>query len=132
MIKCPIVTRKRIGMMMSYECFRITAAPIFALPPMLEITELLPSYFESAEFRSLSNKVHRNWPDPNREISGMDRAVAEIVEALDGKNPFPYSGIEGLRTLEAIVAFHASHARNAAWTELPLAGADRDILVNSG
>ena len=73
-----------------------------------------------------------HWPDPNRAISGMDRAVAEIVDALDGKNPFPYPGVEGLRTLEAIVAFHASHARNAAWTELPLAGADRDIVVNSG
>jgi predicted dehydrogenase len=73
-----------------------------------------------------------HWPDQRHEVSGMDRAVAEIVDALDDKTPFPYPGVEGLRTLEAIVAFHASHARNAAWTELPLAGADRDIEVNSG
>ena len=73
-----------------------------------------------------------HWPDPNLENSGMDRAIAEIVDALDGNIAFPYPGVEGLRTLEAIVAFHASHARNAAWTELPLTGADRDIVVNSG
>lgn len=73
-----------------------------------------------------------HWPDQSHQGTGMDRAVAEIVDELDDKTPFPYPGVEGLRTLEVIVAFHASHARNAAWTELPLTGADRAIEVNSG
>ena len=30
------------------------------------------------------------------------------------------------------VGFHASHARNAAWTELPLSGSDREREVLSG
>jgi hypothetical protein len=34
--------------------------------------------------------------------------------------------------VEAIVGFHASHARNAAWTELPLTGADREYEILSG
>ena len=37
-----------------------------------------------------------------------------------------------LPRLEAIVAFHASHRRNAAWTELPLKGEDREIEVQTG
>ena len=34
-------------------------------------------------------------------------------------------------TLEAVVGFHVSHARNAAWVELPLLGVDRDREVLS-
>ena len=47
----------------------------------------------------------------------------------------PTSTTTRLRTvqvLEAIAAFHASHAKNSAWVELPLTGADREIVVNSG
>ena len=66
------------------------------------------------------------------EVGSMDLAVAEIAAALDGGSPFPYPAENAVRTLEAIVAFHASHARNAASVELPLQGADREIEVLSG
>ena len=52
----------------------------------------------------------------------MDRAVSEIVEWLDDGTEFPYPASEAVDTLEAIVGFHASHARNAAWTEFPAVG----------
>ena len=64
--------------------------------------------------------------------SGMNRATSEIVDYLDGDTAFPYDVGEAVRTLEVIVAFHASHARDGAWTQLPLTGADREITVNSG
>jgi len=72
-----------------------------------------------------------HWPTPEDETS-MDRAVAQIVAWLGGARPFSCSPEEAVRTLETIVAFHASHARNAAWTELPLRGAEREIAVMSG
>ncbi len=71
-----------------------------------------------------------HWPT-SQEGSSMDRAVGDIVDWLDGA-PFPYDAEEAVHTLEAIVAFHASHARQAAWTELPLQGGDRELVVNSG
>ncbi len=64
--------------------------------------------------------------------SGMDRAVAEIVNWLDGEGPFSYDAREAVRTLEAIVAFHASHRAGGAWVELPLRGDHRDIVLHSG
>ena len=73
-----------------------------------------------------------HWGSTNDGVSGMDRAVAEIVTWLDDGSEFPYPASEAINTLEAIVGFHASHARNAAWTELPLSGADRDREVLSG
>jgi predicted dehydrogenase len=71
-----------------------------------------------------------HWPNID-EGSSMDRAVCEIVDWLDGK-PFPYEAQEAVHTLAAIVAFHASDARNGAWVDLPLQGADREIEVHSG
>ena len=71
------------------------------------------------------------WPAPQGS-SSMDRAVGEIVDWLDGGAPFPYAASEAVRTLEAIVGFHVSHARNAAWVELPLTGRDREHEVLSG
>ncbi len=73
-----------------------------------------------------------HWDSANGGVSGMDRAVSEIVTWLDDGSEFPYPASEAFDTLEAIVGFHASHARNAAWTELPLSGADRDREVLSG
>ncbi len=64
--------------------------------------------------------------------SSMDQAVREIVDWLDNGTPVCCSADESLRTLEVIVACHASHARQAAWVELPLTGADRDREVRSG
>ena len=72
----------------------------------------------------------QHWP-ASQEGTSMGRAVGEIVDWLDGR-PFPYAAEEAVHTLEAIVAFHASHARRAAWTELPLQGSDRELVVNSG
>lgn len=72
------------------------------------------------------------WPNQRAQSTSMDVAVAEMVGWLDGNNPFPYSAHDALRTLEAIVAFHASHACNAAWIELPLRGEDRQREVRSG
>ncbi len=55
----------------------------------------------------------------------MDRAVGEMVDSLDGKASFPYPAMHAVRTLEAIIAFHASHSRNGEWVELPLKDGDR-------
>ena len=75
---------------------------------------------------------HEYWDAANDGVTGMDRAVSEIVEWLDGGTEFPYPAAEAVATLEAIVGFHASHARNAGWTELPLLGSDREHEVRSG
>jgi predicted dehydrogenase len=72
------------------------------------------------------------WPSRRAEATSMDRAVTEIVAWLDGDRPFPYPAQEAARVLEAIVGFHASHARNGAWVELPLPGEDREREVRSG
>ena len=73
-----------------------------------------------------------HWDAANDGVTGMDRAVSEIVEWLDGGTEFPYPASEAVDTLEAIVGFHASHAHNAGWTELPLLGSDREHEVRSG
>jgi predicted dehydrogenase len=70
-----------------------------------------------------------HWPSTRAEATAMDRAIAEIVAWLDDGGSFSSPAEGALRTLEVIVAFHASHARNAAWTELPLTGADREREV---
>lgn len=72
-----------------------------------------------------------HWPSPDNETS-MDRAVAEIVAWLDGGTSFPCQADDAVHVLETVIAFHASHSRDAAWTELPLAGADRLREVRSG
>ena len=73
-----------------------------------------------------------HWHSATDGVSGMDRAVSEIVAWLDGGTAFPYPASEAVDTLEAIVGFHASHARNAAWTKLPLSASDREREVLSG
>ena len=72
------------------------------------------------------------WLLASDDVSGMDRATSEIVEWLDNSAPFPYDPEEAVHTLEAIVAFHVSHNKNAAWIDLPLSGVDREIEVYSG
>lgn len=76
-----------------------------------------------------------HWPSLRSEATSMDRAVKHIVdwlEAGDAAAPFVHTPQESIDVLEVIAAFHASHQRQAAWVELPLKGADRDILINSG
>ena len=71
-------------------------------------------------------------PTPAAEYgSSMDQAVREIVAWLDDETPVCCSAEASLRTLEVVIACHASHARQAAWTELPLTGADREREVRS-
>ncbi len=73
-----------------------------------------------------------HWPSAVEEISSMDRGVEEIVAWLEGGGAFSYPAAESLHAFEIAVGFHASHGRNSAWVELPLAGADREIVVYSG
>ena len=70
------------------------------------------------------------WPRPDGYQ--MDRIVSEIIAWMDEGTPFPFSAKENVAVLEAIVGIHASHARSAAWTDLPLEGKDREIEVLSG
>ncbi|MCH2126186.1 MAG: Gfo/Idh/MocA family oxidoreductase [Pirellulaceae bacterium] len=70
--------------------------------------------------------------DPPAGESSMDRAMNEIVDCLDGKTTFADPAINSVHTLEVIVACHASHAVNSSWVVLPLSGADREIVVQSG
>ena len=85
----------------------------------------------SIELQFWNGRIDHWNPPPGPETS-MDRAMAEIVEWLDGEAAFPDSAVNSLHALEIIVACHASHQRNAAWTPLPLAGADREIEVRCG
>jgi predicted dehydrogenase len=70
-----------------------------------------------------------------REESGftpMDQAVVEIVAWLDDGKPFGVSAEESLEVLEVIVGFHISDRQNAAWTQLPLSGKDRELEIRIG
>ena len=73
-----------------------------------------------------------HWTNDDQVGTGMDVAVREIVDWLDGESDFDYDPTETVQVLEAIAAFHASHAKSSAWVALPLTGADREIVVNSG
>ncbi|HVW37868.1 MAG TPA: Gfo/Idh/MocA family oxidoreductase [Pirellulales bacterium] len=81
------------------------------------------------EFWDEHNEV---WPNVGGPETSMDRAMAEIVAWLDGVAEFADPAENSLHTLETIIACHASHRRNSAWTHLPLASADREIEVRSG
>ncbi len=73
-----------------------------------------------------------HWGSTSNGVTGMDRAVTEIVAWLDDGTEFPYAASGAVDTMETIVGFHASHGRNAAWTELPLSGSDREREVLCG
>ncbi|HAA76043.1 TPA: hypothetical protein DCE37_13090 [Candidatus Latescibacteria bacterium] len=72
-----------------------------------------------------------SWPT-TKTPSGMDIAVDEIVQHLDGTAPFPYPSEEGRHTFEAIVAMHASHHKDGHFVDFPLRGDDRTHEVMSG
>jgi predicted dehydrogenase len=112
----------------------VDAADYAAGPPMLLVhgTEgTAHAGGRTAEILRHDGRREAIPPDPV-ETSAMDTAVAEIVAWLDARGKFPYDAAEAVSTLEAIVAFHASHARGGAWVELPLTEADREIRVRSG
>jgi hypothetical protein len=71
------------------------------------------------------------WPAPDPARTSMDCAVTEVVDWLEHKQPFPCAPEEAVQTLEAIAAFHVSHSRNAAWTDLPLTGKDRETELQT-
>jgi predicted dehydrogenase len=73
-----------------------------------------------------------HWTNAAQNGSGMDVAVREIVAWLDNGRVFEYDPAETVHVLEAIAAFHASHAKNSAWVELPLVGSGRGIVIRSG
>ena len=73
-----------------------------------------------------------HWTNASQHGSGMDVAVGEIVAWLNNGRDFEYDPAETVNVLEAIVAFHASHAKNSTWVELPLGGDDRGIGVAGG
>ena len=112
----------------------VDAADYATLPPLISVhgtegSAVLDGRDVVLEFRDGRRDA---WPDPAGPVSSMDQAVGEIVDLLDGEGPFPYAASDAVRTLEAIVGFHVSHARNAAWVELPLTGQDREREVLSG
>lgn len=78
------------------------------------------------------NGQRETLPPPKDTANSMDVAVREIVAWLDDHKPMCCSAEDSLRTLEIILACHASHARQTAWVELPLSGADRNREVQSG
>lgn len=85
-----------------------------------------------AEIETWAGGRHVLEPPSPEAGSSMDQAVREIVGWLDDGTPICCSAEESVRTLEVIVACHASHARQAAWVELPLTGVDREREVRSG
>lgn len=85
----------------------------------------------SVTLESADGKID-TWAAPTDGITSMDRAVSEIIDQLDGKKPFSISPEESVHVFETIVGFHASHARNGAWTNIPLTGKDREIEVHTG
>ncbi len=78
------------------------------------------------------NGEQETWPSQRQEATSMDRALAEIVAWLDDGAPFSYPATHAVRVLEVILGVHASHARDAAWTSLPLQGEDRQRELLSG
>lgn len=73
-----------------------------------------------------------HWTNDIQQGTGMDVAVEEIVAWLDNRKEFEHDPREAVHVLEAIAAFHASHAKNSEWIELPLSGSDLEIEVHSG
>ena len=77
------------------------------------------------------NGEQEHWPGTRPQATSMDNAMSEIVAALDAGETCLYDPAIPSRVFEAIVGFHVSHERNAAWVDLPITGADREreILI---
>jgi len=60
------------------------------------------------------------WPDLNPGETSMDRALAEIIQWLDGAGEFPAPAVSARQTLEAILACHISHGQGGTWVDLPV------------
>ncbi|MEX0728190.1 MAG: Gfo/Idh/MocA family oxidoreductase [Planctomycetaceae bacterium] len=76
------------------------------------------------------NGKKETWTVPERNETSMDRAVAEIVDALQYGKPLYCDAGQSLRTLETIAACHISHERQSQFVKLPLTGDDRMRVLN--
>ncbi|MEX1233205.1 MAG: Gfo/Idh/MocA family oxidoreductase [Planctomycetaceae bacterium] len=76
------------------------------------------------------NGKKETWTVPERNETSMDRAVAEIVDALQHGKPLYCDAGQSLRTLETIAACHISHERQSQFIKLPLTGDDRMRVLN--
>jgi len=81
---------------------------------------------------SLTTGEEIHWAKEAGQPTSMDNAVAEMVAWLDTPGKFSTPVIEGLKSYEVVVGFHASHKQNSAWVELPLAGEMRDYRIMIG
>jgi len=114
------------GVMVTFD-----AADYASLPAVIQVNGIEGTARVGADgvHLDLVDGGQEHWPSID-ELP-MDRAVAEIVEALDGTT-FPYDAELAVHTLEIIAAVHASHGRNGSFVDLPLTAEDRDLVVNSG
>jgi len=69
---------------------------------------------------------------PPDSPSSVWLAVDEIVRCLDGDATPTSTGEDGRATLEIIVGFHVSDARNGQWVGLPINEPDRKLEVKVG
>jgi hypothetical protein len=76
------------------------------------------------------NGKSENWTVPERNETSMDRAVNEIVDALQHGKPLYCEATQSVRTLETIAACHISHERQSRFIRLPLSGDDRTKVLN--
>jgi predicted dehydrogenase len=111
----------------------VDAADYATAPARIEINGTLATASSHREEVLIEFRDGRReeWPSRRGEGTSMDRAVGEIVDWLTTGAPFPYPATGAVRALEAIVGLHVSHERQAAWVPLPLAGADRDHVVDA-
>jgi hypothetical protein len=111
----------------------VDATDYATAPARIEINGTLGTASSGREEVTIEPRDGRRevWPSRRRERTSMDRAVGESVDRLSTGAPFPYPAAGAARALEVLVAFHVSHARRAAWVDVPLTGADRTRAVNT-
>ncbi len=76
------------------------------------------------------NGKKESWSLPERNETSMDRAVAEIVDAIHYGKLFSTPAATSVHTMEIIVGCHVSHDQQSRFIPLPLTGADRERTVN--
>jgi predicted dehydrogenase len=105
----------------------VDATDYATVPARIEINGTLGTASSQRDEVTIEYRDGRRdeWPSRCQDATGMDRAVGEIVEWLSSGALFSYDAREAAHVLEVILAFHASHDRQAAWVDLPLTGADR-------
>ncbi len=118
------------GLMVTVDAADWGVGPTWIMLNGSEGRSLLSGYYDVVIEYVDGRKDH--WPWNPKQTTSMDLALDSIVAWLDDGTPFPCPPEESVRTLEVILAFHASDARNGAWVELPLKGEDRERTLLSG